>query len=874
MRIHRIEVQDLRGIDHYALEVPDSGVLVVEGPNEAGKSTLVRALDMLLTEKATSRKQYVKDAQPIGRDEAPRVTAELTVGGQRFTYTKQWLRQVRTEFRGHGPGGRQLTGDDAHKHVCALLEEHGDETLRRAMQLLQEGALTLSGLDGSRSLAAALDAASGGDTGQDVDQAASLVERVEADAAAYWTPTFRPTGELKRLQDEHAAASAREEAARAAVTEIEGDVRRAADLAAAAERAEERHRTARAEQEDLTRRWTETEAERTAEAAAREALERADREHARAEADQRARVVLVAELEEAMAAERTAQEALEEATGPHERARKALEEAGRRRKSAEDAEGAARTELREAESLVATARAGAELTALERTVERLESLVTRQREVAERLTGEVVDDEALERITAAQDALRSATARRDATSPRVRIGGDASVPVTVDGEELTGDRPWERAVTHPTRIGVSGVEVELLPPRGADDSEVQTAERELGELLRTVGAEDVAHAHRLHAAVQRAEADRVELDQQFEAAREGRTLEEWRDARQEARSRVDRAADGLPDPEEAEQRLETARAEQERQREAAEQVRAEEAAARETRDARRAAVDRAEVQRDAAVAAATRVRERVAAARELADDEAVEQALAGAVTARDEARELLARRSEALQEAGSVEEDDLEAARVAAEQAEVRRTRAREDLVRAETVLAQAGQEGRAEVLAEAEAALEHATEAVVRVQARADALKVLLETLRARRAEAQASYVRPYREALEELGSVLHGEDFAVEVAPDLTIVSRSVGGAPVPVEALSTGAREQLAVLARLAVSRVVDGEEGMPVVLDDALGWSDPERLRRMTRALQRAGADAQVILLTCFPGRYDGIAGAVVRTVEDLRTAAGA
>ncbi|OLT25171.1 hypothetical protein BJF82_05205 [Kytococcus sp. CUA-901] len=149
MRIHALEVKDFRGIDHYRLEVPEAGVLVVEGPNEAGKSTLVRALDMLLTEKATAKKQYVKDTQPIGRDEGPAVTAELTVGGQRFTYSKQWVKGPRTEFRPHGPG-QPLTGDDAHNHVVALLDEHGDETLRKALQLLQEGPLVVDGLGESR----------------------------------------------------------------------------------------------------------------------------------------------------------------------------------------------------------------------------------------------------------------------------------------------------------------------------------------------------------------------------------------------------------------------------------------------------------------------------------------------------------------------------------------------------------------------------------------------------------------------------------------------------------------------------------------------------------------------------------------------------
>lgn len=873
MRIHRIEVQDFRGIDHYVLEVPETGVLVVEGPNEAGKSTLVRALDMLLVEKASSKKQYVKDSQPIGRDEAPRVTAELTVGDQRFTYSKQWLRGARTEFRGQGAGGRQLTGDDAHAHVTALLEQHGDETLRRALQLLQEGSLTLSGLDDSRSLTAALDAASGGDTGQDVDQAASLVERVESDASAYWTSTFRPTGELKVAREEHEAAQEQEAAARAAVEEIEGDVRAVAELTAEAARAASAREAAEQRRAELERRWAATKSERQAVDAAVAGVERAEREHGRALADRDARQVLLAELDEAAAARESSAEAFAEVSAPHARAVEALEQVQQRRAEAEAAEQASRLAVRQAEEGLAAARAGAELVSLRRTVERLEQLAERQRAVAALLDGDVVDDEALSAITEAEDALRSAGARRDATSPRVRVSGAPEVPVVVDGEQLErADEVWEAAVLRPTRVEVAGVQVEVLPPRGADDTEVEDARRVLADALQAVGAQDVAHAHRLHAAVQRAASDQADLQVQLESAREGRTLEEWREAVRQAQATVERVEGETPSLEDAEQTAARARAEQESRREAAEAVRAEEAAAREALAGHRAALDRAEVQRDAAVAAAARVGDRLAAARELAPDEAVEQVLASAVEALAEARSTVAARRAALAEAGSVEEADLASAQVAADRAVDRHTKARDALLRAEAVLAQAGQEGRADVLTRDRTRLEHATEALTRVQARADALRLLLETLRARRAEAQASYVRPFREALEELGAVVHGEDFAVEVAPDLSVVARSVGGVPVPVEALSTGAREQLAVLSRLAVARVVGGREGMPVVLDDALGWSDPARLLKMARALERAGVEAQVLVMTCSPGRYDAIAGATVVTTDDLRVAA--
>ncbi|WP_374928593.1 AAA family ATPase [Kytococcus sedentarius] len=870
MRIHQVEVQDYRGIDHYRLEVPDSGVLVVEGPNEAGKSTLVKALDMLLAEKASSKKQYVKDCQPIGRDEAPRVTAELTVGGQRFTYTKQWLRSPRTEFRAHGAGGQQLTGDDAHNHVLGLLEEHGDESLRKALQLLQEGPLTVSGLDASQSLAAALDAASGGDSGQAVEQAASLVERVEADAGAFWTSTWRATGELARLRAAHEEAEAEESRARQAVDAIEEDVRRVEELRVAVERAAESAAAAQERREALEQRWEATESERVALAAARESLAQARRDHERAEADNVAREALVKELGEAEEAAQEADRARQAALEPRDLAQQEATGLAARREDAETSEREAREAAAAADQTVVLARAAAEVASLQRAVERLDALRAKLRGVESLLEGDVVDDAALARIISAEDALRSALARRDAANPRVRIAGDAGVPVQVDGEELpAGDRPWESVVGAATLVEVAGVEVHVLPPAGADDSEVEQARRALADALAAVGAQDVADAHRLHAAVQRAAADRTEVEEQLTAVLEGRTLEDWREEHMRAVERVEQAEGEVPSLASAEEAAVAARVALETAREEAETRRTQESAAKELLATRRAELDRAEVQHEGARAAARRVGERVVAAREVAGDEELAVRVGSAAEAVTAAEAVEAQRREALEAVGPVEQDDLESARVAGERAQERHRRARDEHLRAEAMLAQAGQEGRAEDLDAAATRLEHVAVELARVEARAGALRLLVETLRSRRAEAQASYVRPFREALEDLGAVLHGDGFAVDVAPDLSVVSRSVDGRPVPVESLSTGAREQLAVLSRLAVARVIDPDEGMPVVLDDALGWSDPDRLLRMARALERAGAHAQVLVLTCTPGRYDAIAGATVRTVDDLR-----
>src|SRR4029079_745098 len=93
-----------------------------------------------------------------------------------------------------------------------------------------------------------------------------------------------------------------------------------------------------------------------------------------------------------------------------------------------------------------------------------------------------------------------------------------------------------------------------------------------------------------------------------------------------------------------------------------------------------------------------------------------------------------------------------------------------------------------------------------------------------------------------------------------DLDVVARTVGGVTLPVAQLSTGATEQLAIVVRLAIAALTSRDgQGVPVVLDDALGWSDSERLARMGDLLAEAGQHSQVVLLTSQPDRYAVIPG---------------
>ena len=52
------------------------------------------------------------------------------------------------------------------------------------------------------------------------------------------------------------------------------------------------------------------------------------------------------------------------------------------------------------------------------------------------------------------------------------------------------------------------------------------------------------------------------------------------------------------------------------------------------------------------------------------------------------------------------------------------------------------------------------------------------------------------------------------------------------------------------------------GTPLTLDDALGYTDPERLRLMGAVLAKAAKECQIVIFTCVPDRYSNIGEATV------------
>ncbi|MDU7566394.1 ATP-binding protein, partial [Corynebacterium sp.] len=139
MRIHRLELNNVRGIEHLVLdELPETGVVVIHGENEAGKSTIVEALDVVLTEKHGGRSKRIRALQPVGKDVAPEITAELSVGDYRFSIAKRWLSKKSCELHISSPRPAQFTGSQADDELERILSEHLDRSLVDALFMRQD----------------------------------------------------------------------------------------------------------------------------------------------------------------------------------------------------------------------------------------------------------------------------------------------------------------------------------------------------------------------------------------------------------------------------------------------------------------------------------------------------------------------------------------------------------------------------------------------------------------------------------------------------------------------------------------------------------------------------------------------------------------
>ncbi len=861
MILHRLRLTNFRGVAEREIILPAQGVVVVCGPNEVGKSSMLEALDLLLTYRDRSTHRDVKAVKPANADVGSQVEAEISTGSYRFVYRKRFHKKAVTELEIIEPKREQLSGDEAHDRVAAMLSETLDTKLWEAQRVLQSSSTEAVNLSGSDSLARALDAAAGETDAAPSSDESLLIDLIDTEYLTYFTATGRPTGQWKSVTERVTVAEADVRDRLAAVAEVDERVSRHEALTSTLQELDEslvpataRLAAARTAHDALTElREQLGQAQQVAATLAatstNSALADTQRRQLIADCERRTETLaaLQAQLAESVQQDADARQLAEAAATAAERAGAELDGAQRRFDAARAA-GEACVAREEADRLAAR-------------VASIDEIEHQLAQLAAQLSAITLTDVMLTGIEQHRAAVQRAEAQLQADTATIEFTAPTDLDITVDGlpRTLPAGESWTQPASAAAVVAVPGVlNVRIDPGASAVKllADRDAAQELLDRELEAAGVADAAAART--------------LDAQRRALTESLTTHsaklEGLCAGEEAgvlRARLAELRAVAPDGEEMDAAL--VRAELTAARDALREART--AAENQQRVAAEAAATHVAKSTDATVlrtqwtaaeAESAAVRAQLANLRAAVTDEAVAaQAAADAEQQRkaDETVAALAERYAAADPAAI--EGELTAASAAVDVITSERAASNLELHTIAAELGVMGSEGRQGRLADAQAELQRARTEHSRIEERAQAAALLRSTMFRHRDNTRQRYVQPYRAELERLGREVFGPSFEVDVDTELTIQTRTLDGCTVPYESLSVGAKEQLGILARLAGAALVAEEDTVPVVIDDALGFTDPERLTKMGAVFDSVGSHGQVIVLTCTPTRYLGV-----------------
>jgi len=835
------------------------GLNIVVEPNETGKSTLLDAMRAALFERHTSKNELTKSYCPWGDEVAPSVSMRFDLDGCEWQIDKQFLKGAFARLSG---GGSRFEGEAAEDRLQSLLgfERGGnrgsDLDSRGALGLLwveQCGGLDLAGpgrvardtirgvlesevgavTGGKRftAVSASVDAALGElrtNTGK------SRVKLAVAEAALEATVTRRKAAEAAFRDYEETLSKL--ERANADLRRLESDIndperdvvrkKTIADLETA-QRAQQRLRTLEAQREGAI--------------ATRKMLQAASAARRDAAAEVDAADDALAKVRAAIDAHRSV---IADAVAAELAARFLLQDSQLATAELEDAAKQARLKLD------AQRQAGAH----RRAFSRLDDAIAVETQLAALSQS---PDEGLDAKTVARLAeLETERARCEAILNAGAVHLDfvalpgAEGRIEIDGKPISG----RADISRPTDVVIAEVgTLRVTPPASsAVSAEVAftTADQTFTAELRKLGVASVAEA-RLKLDQQRADIATVaRLRQRLVdicVADEALGIAVGIDALRAALHGVPRAEEGLADTStdtagDIEARLNDGRA-AEVKAAAAHKVAAAAVQQAEVREAGLAPQEAADTLR------LSRAQSTLVALSQDAGEDAAEK-LQGAIEL--EAR-LAGELEAAVQNAAAFDVETLERRLAAAEQRVRNETAERirlSSLVGGlEATVKAEGGKGPAGLLEEAKDEEAAATTSHARLCREADTLGMLARVLRTTASAAARQFVEPVtRRAAGYIQRLLPGSN--VGLSQEMAVDGLVRQGRSEVVHALSRGTQEQLAILTRLAFADLLlDKQRPVSIVLDDALVYSDDNRLEVMTDILADAAKRMQIILLTC-------------------------
>ena len=855
------------------------GLNLVVGPNELGKSTLLDALRAVLFERYSSRARPIMALQNDRSGAAPVVELVIEVNSAEYTLTKRFVKNAYVRLK--CPDGTVLEADAAENELRNLLgfAEAGNrgansETLGMwGVLWVQQGEsfgrpdLPDSALASlSAGLESEIGTVLGGRRGRELPQ---VIEQRRGEMVT--AAQRRPRGQYKDTLDNVSELELRLSGHQQRQMEMSETLEQFESAEARLRRLEDGSQD-RIDQEELTEahdqlsevmrhdlqlqaarselRIREGQLEQAQRAQSERASRRAELKADRGELEQE-----IKRLEERQEHERESLHALD-------KLRKAVANAEADVEAAMHSEGKWRGIL----DRIARIAELNDLLSHRSDVEAAQERLTDAQRQAEQIR---VTDESLQRIRQAAEISDKAHAQLRVAATRISfdIPSDRLAGIEADGAPLS-DPPTMVEAVEPVQITIAERGRILIEPAVADRDQLLRAEREakaeLHAALSKVGAKSLADAQMLRDQRRDLEvtagAARQELDR-LAPSGSASTLQQQIDELRQAleASPTEGETDLTPQRDHAETALDSAQTDLQKARD-------------EERIAREAVEVRAGVVTDLSVEVRT---------------------LQNTVDSR---AELIERRDERLQSDGeAVSDQQLAAASEKAAQAVTERqqtvsaleegwsasakTQLEARISRLETAIKQrdknrvdlriecAGLRERIEVndsagIEEAIELIQHELEQATRRRDRfereLEILGLLANTLRAAESEARERYLAPVVNRVHPYLQMLF-PNAEIGMDEDLNITGMSrLAGYEESFDHLSMGTQEQIAVLVRLAFAEMLI-DQGAPaaVILDDALVFSDDQRMGLMFDILSHAAQRVQILIFTCREQLFEGL-----------------
>ena len=874
MQIRSIEIAAFRCFrDRIVIDNIDDGITLLVGDNEEGKSTVLAAMQTVLFEKHTVGGAVAGAMLPYGSKVRPEITLKFDHDGVHYRLSKAFCQKPMAELEAET--GTRWSGDAAEDQIRDMLEftpppRGGAKPEHRGLQSLfwveQGSAFVQPQINDTShiSLAGALEAEIGTVTGG--ERGRTLIKRVESRVCEMFTPkTRKPAGAYKNAIDRATKAldhrneiadrlkkfedkvdTLTEERQRLAQLEVDDPVGTAEKRLTAAQEAvrniegfEQQLQTAEAKL-----KTTQSEYE-----LAKTRLDRRQESRNEVEHADRTFEALKGEELQAKEAVNDAQEIHNEAAAGHQEAKVDLESkiklAAAARRLADS--------IRKREELVATQERFKKAQAAD---EDANTLIAKAEASAFTST-------ALEKLRRIEIEAREERARLNAIATLLELSPDEGRSATIQGKAIESDA---LTLTEPTDIDLHGYGTIRVTPGGEDLSnrraaaDAATSKLQLALDSYGIASVQVAAAHANdretwlnESAIHRTTAE-AHAPEGLDALRNRvATLQAavgsfWEDVKAvgfhempstEAARRADELGLTLSEVAAAE-------------RSASDTLKDTEGALQSAKHSLAAVA----VQRETAEKKSNALRQALDKSATEHTDEQLVQVLLHSTEAQQSAQEAVDGLNEALSEsdpAGTRRE--LEAANEARIKVAANLHEKRHQVDGLTIELRTLGKDDAAGEMEIAEGELVRAEDLQARLSHQAYALTLLLDTLVEEERIARETFLAPVRDRVERyLKRLLPNSELILD-DQTLRITHLRREGMDEPYERLSIGTREQLAVLVRLAFADLLDGHgKKSPIILDDALVFSDDQRFVAMQRILDGAAERLQIIVLTCHERTY--------------------